>query len=64
MATIGQRSGRSVTNRLVTVQVMPNGINHTSFVLTETGGSRSSNSYEVSEVRMMWIVTGLLSLFI
>ena len=32
---------------------MPNGINHTSFVLTETGGPRSSNSHVVSEVRMM-----------
>ena len=53
MATIGHQSGRSVTNRLVTVQVMPNGINHTSFVLTETGGPRSSNSHEVSEVQMM-----------
>ena len=53
MATIGQQSGRSVTNRLVTVQVMPNGINNTSFVLTETGGLHSSNSHEVSEVRMM-----------
>ena len=53
MATMGQQSGWSVTNRLLTVQVMPNGINHTSFVLTETGGPRSSNSHEVSEVRMM-----------
>ena len=53
MANIGQQSGQSVTNRLVTVQVMPNGINHTSFILIETGGPRSSNSHEVSEVRMM-----------
>ena len=53
MATIGQQSGRSVTNRLVTVQVMPNGINHTSFVLTETGGSCSLNSHEFSEVQMV-----------
>ena len=46
MANFGQQSAQSVTaNRPVAVQVMPNGINNASFVLTETG---ASGSYQVT----------------